>query len=99
MLSQIDMIKSSLYLKMCFICLFMEIVEVNVLGSKFNNESRLQLYDTKDESNNPAKSPTFTYRELATATKNFRDDSFIGEGGFGVVYKGKLESIDQVKFF
>ncbi|XP_041004215.1 probable serine/threonine-protein kinase PBL7 isoform X1 [Juglans microcarpa x Juglans regia] len=70
--------------------------KVNVLGSKFNNESRLQLHDTKDESNNPAKSPTFTYRELATATKNFRDESFIGEGGFGVVYKGKLESIGQV---
>ncbi|KAM1082902.1 hypothetical protein FF1_021522 [Malus domestica] len=39
---------------------------------------------------------TFTFRELATATKNFRPESFIGEGGFGRVYKGQLESTGQV---
>lgn len=77
----------------------MEIVDVNVFGSKFNNESRLQFSSPKDESNNPAKPPTFTYRELAAATKNFRDECFIGEGGFGAVYKGKLESIGLVNFF
>ncbi|KAK7272812.1 hypothetical protein RIF29_13852 [Crotalaria pallida] len=38
---------------------------------------------------------TFTFRELAAATKNFRQDSFIGEGGFGRVYKGRLESTSQ----
>ncbi|CAK8574459.1 unnamed protein product [Lathyrus sativus] len=35
---------------------------------------------------------TFTFRELALATKNFRPQSFLGEGGFGRVYKGRLES-------
>lgn len=47
----------------------------------------------------PAESPTmaknakaFTYRELATATKNFRFDCLVGEGGFGRVYKGQLEN-------
>lgn len=39
---------------------------------------------------------TFTFRELAAATNNFRPDSFIGEGGFGRVYKGRLESTGQV---
>ncbi|KAH9328488.1 hypothetical protein KI387_000596, partial [Taxus chinensis] len=39
---------------------------------------------------------TFTFRELATATKNFRPDSLLGEGGFGRVYKGRLESTGQV---
>ncbi|KAM3406775.1 hypothetical protein ACQJBY_000688 [Aegilops geniculata] len=34
----------------------------------------------------------FTYRELATATKNFRSDYLLGEGGFGRVYKGRLEN-------
>ncbi|XP_068316108.1 probable serine/threonine-protein kinase PBL7 [Pyrus communis] len=39
---------------------------------------------------------TFTFRELAAATKNFRADCILGEGGFGQVYKGRLESTNQV---
>lgn len=39
---------------------------------------------------------TFTFREVAAATKNFRPESFLGEGGFGRVYKGWLESTGQV---
>uniref|UniRef100_A0A7N0UI72 non-specific serine/threonine protein kinase n=1 Tax=Kalanchoe fedtschenkoi TaxID=63787 RepID=A0A7N0UI72_KALFE len=38
----------------------------------------------------------FTFRELAAATKNFRPESLLGEGGFGRVYKGRLESTGQV---
>lgn len=40
---------------------------------------------------------TFTFRELAAATKNFRPECLLGEGGFGRVYKGRLESTGQVK--
>lgn len=39
---------------------------------------------------------TFTFRELAAATKNFRPECLLGEGGFGRVYKGRLESTEQV---
>ncbi|KAE8734162.1 Serine/threonine-protein kinase PBS1 [Hibiscus syriacus] len=39
---------------------------------------------------------TLTFRELATATKNFRPECLLGEGGFGHVYKGCLESTGQV---
>ncbi|CAA7389521.1 unnamed protein product [Spirodela intermedia] len=39
---------------------------------------------------------TFTFRELAAATKNFRADCLLGEGGFGRVYKGRLESTSQI---
>lgn len=39
---------------------------------------------------------TFTFRELAAATKNFRPDCLIGEGGFGRVYRGTLEKSGQV---
>ncbi|KAF6136838.1 hypothetical protein GIB67_030123 [Kingdonia uniflora] len=37
----------------------------------------------------------FTFRELAAATKNFRSESLLGEGGFGRVYKGFIETTNQ----
>ncbi|KAJ7972468.1 Protein kinase-like protein [Quillaja saponaria] len=39
---------------------------------------------------------TFTFRELAAATKNFRAECLLGEGGFGRVYRGRLESSQVV---
>ncbi|KAF3327790.1 Serine/threonine-protein kinase [Carex littledalei] len=33
----------------------------------------------------------FTYSELRAATKNFRPDQILGEGGFGIVYKGVID--------
>eukprot|EP00250_Pteridium_aquilinum_P015266 c22482_g1_i2 orf=1401-2108(-) len=35
----------------------------------------------------------FTYSELKSATRNFRPDSALGEGGFGTVYKGWIDEI------
>lgn len=35
---------------------------------------------------------SFTFRELAAATRNFKPKNLIGEGGFGRVFKGHLES-------
>ncbi|XP_054777190.1 probable serine/threonine-protein kinase PBL23 [Prosopis cineraria] len=37
----------------------------------------------------------FTIQELASATDNFSSECLIGEGGFGSVYKGYIQSIDQ----
>ncbi|XP_064989485.1 probable serine/threonine-protein kinase PBL21 [Musa acuminata AAA Group] len=34
----------------------------------------------------------FTFRDLATATQNFKEANLIGEGGFGRVFKGRLDS-------
>ncbi|KAL0784569.1 hypothetical protein Bca101_000814 [Brassica carinata] len=39
---------------------------------------------------------TFNFRELATATKNFRQECLLGEGGSGRVYKGTLQSTGQL---
>jgi len=39
---------------------------------------------------NAPKLRVFTLAELRAATKNFRADSVIGEGGFGRVYKGLI---------
>ncbi|KAL5232287.1 hypothetical protein ABZP36_031063 [Zizania latifolia] len=46
----------------------------------------------RDGSNQHIAAHTFTFRELAAATKNFRQDCLLGEGGFGRVYKGRLEN-------
>lgn len=35
---------------------------------------------------------SFTFKELATATQNFRQTNLLGEGGFGSVFKGRLDS-------
>ncbi|OAY34254.1 serine/threonine-protein kinase PBS1 isoform X1 [Manihot esculenta] len=67
------------------------------LKSRNNGRSKRELPVPKDglPAGNIA-AQTFTFRELAAATKNFRPESFIGEGGFGRVYKGRLESTGQV---
>ncbi|GMP65400.1 hypothetical protein CsSME_00026210 [Camellia sinensis var. sinensis] len=37
----------------------------------------------------------FTFNDLNVATQNFNPESLIGEGGFGQVYKGHIENINQ----
>ncbi|KAF3330499.1 Protein kinase APK1B [Carex littledalei] len=34
---------------------------------------------------------SFTFEELKTATRNFQPDSVVGEGGFGLVFKGWID--------
>lgn len=51
---------------------------------------------SKDEKPSGRQAQTFTFEELAAATGNFRSACFLGEGGFGKVYKGHLERINQV---
>lgn len=38
-----------------------------------------------------SKPKSFTFSELRTATRNFRPDSVLGEGGFGAVFKGWID--------
>lgn len=46
--------------------------------------------ENNSQKGNAARS--FTFRELAMATQNFRDPNLIDEGDFGSVYRGRLES-------
>lgn len=59
------------------------------LKSKRNGESN-------NKNNNVARS--FAFKELAIATQSFRETNLIGEGGFGSVYKGRIDS-GQASFF
>ncbi|CAA6661814.1 unnamed protein product [Spirodela intermedia] len=51
---------------------------------------------TKDSGNGNIAAQAFTFRELASVTKNFRPECLVGEGGFGRVYKGRLEKTGQL---
>ncbi|CAA7023953.1 unnamed protein product [Microthlaspi erraticum] len=51
---------------------------------------------TNKRSPKNAKAKSFTFRELATATNSFRQEFLIGEGGYGRVFKGKIEKTGQV---
>ena len=42
------------------------------------------------------KAKPFTFDEMEYATENFKPDHFLGEGGFGKVFKGKLRDTSQV---
>lgn len=60
---------------------------------KHGQSSEIRASSEPAESSAMAKNAkSFTFRELATATKNFRFDYLLGEGGFGRVYKGQLEN-------
>ncbi|XP_042400163.1 probable serine/threonine-protein kinase PBL17 [Zingiber officinale] len=49
--------------------------------------------DVEDSSHMPGHRNVqiFTYNQLKLATKNFRSDQILGEGGFGFVYKGAID--------
>ncbi|KAL9171855.1 hypothetical protein ABFS82_03G007400 [Erythranthe guttata] len=46
--------------------------------------------ESNSQKGNAARS--FTFKDLAMATQNFRESNLVGEGGFGSVYRGRLES-------
>ncbi|KAF8042323.1 hypothetical protein BT93_A0826 [Corymbia citriodora subsp. variegata] len=52
--------------------------------------------EAKEVDHGNITSQNFTFRELASATKNFRQECLLGEGGFGRVYKGTLQGTGQV---
>ena len=65
-----------------------------ILGSFKTSSSLSEKEISKNGGSNQIAAQTFTFRELAVATRNFRPEYLLGEGGFGRVYKGRLESIN-----
>ncbi|KAG5043721.1 hypothetical protein AAZX31_03G157700 [Glycine max] len=71
--------------------------QIKATPGKLKRNSSTKSKDTSKNGNpDHIAAQTFAFRELATATRNFRNDCLLGEGGFGRVYKGRLESINQV---
>ncbi|KAJ8773875.1 hypothetical protein K2173_009306 [Erythroxylum novogranatense] len=60
-------------------------------SSKLSSSSVLQTPWSEGEILQSSNLKTFTYNELKTATRNFRPDSVVGEGGFGSVFKGWID--------
>lgn len=56
-------------------------------------ETPLVTKNVKDLRQNPGyiNVDIFTHDEMRLATKNFRPDLILGEGGFGIVYKGVID--------
>lgn len=66
------------------------------LKARGTTGSRRETLTRKDVPAGSIAAQTFTFRELAAATNNFRPECLLGEGGFGRVHKGRLESTGQV---
>jgi len=90
------------------VCVVVSKIDLNVNGKSEDNHRKpdqlsmdaknLNLKEISDEGKVKSyRAQTFTFDELATATGNFMSDCFLGEGGFGKVYKGFIEKINQVR--
>ncbi|XP_022932089.1 probable serine/threonine-protein kinase PBL23 [Cucurbita moschata] len=65
-----------------------------------NNKRRYTTKETKKKGKEKSKAKsfvqTFTFRQLCVATNNFSHHNLLGEGGFGRVYKGLIDTTRQV---
>jgi interleukin-1 receptor-associated kinase 4 len=66
---------------------------ITILPYSHNNTSpeSLPTPRTEGEILNSPNLKAYTFNELKNATRNFRPDSLLGEGGFGYVFKGWLD--------
>ncbi|XP_076893038.1 putative serine/threonine-protein kinase PBL10 isoform X1 [Bidens hawaiensis] len=61
------------------------------LSSKTSTGSQTQTPRSEGEILQSSNLKSFTFNELKNATRNFRPDSVLGEGGFGSVFKGWVD--------
>ena len=62
-----------------------------MIGSSSSRISSVSVPRTEGEILQSSNLKSFTFSELRTATRNFRPDSVLGEGGFGCVFKGWID--------
>ncbi|KAJ7296143.1 hypothetical protein O6H91_Y141500 [Diphasiastrum complanatum] len=61
-------------------------------ADKLQSKASLAKKKEPQDGNTHVAAQTFTFRELARATRSFKSECLIGEGGFGRVYKGRLRT-------
>nr|GEV86354.1 probable serine/threonine-protein kinase PBL17 [Tanacetum cinerariifolium] len=72
--------------------------ELSTVESPYTTSSRNAVVinkDVKDLRGNLGYSnlDSYTYKEMQIATKNFRPNQVLGEGGFGIVYRGLINNM------
>ncbi|KAG0622545.1 hypothetical protein M758_3G105400 [Ceratodon purpureus] len=72
----------------CFIC--------RLVVLRRNNKTTLRLEDQLEIQRFQVQPNLFSYAELKAATRSFNPDNKLGEGGYGVVYKGVLSDGTEV---
>lgn len=65
--------------------------DVNDLSGRISSASGPQTPRSEGEILQSSNLKKFSFSELRTATRNFRPDSVLGEGGFGAVFKGWID--------
>lgn len=72
---------------------FVDLSEASSSGSRQRRNSNQSIYGSTNSSTHRREpgSMKFTIQEILRATKNFSPTLKIGQGGFGTVYKGRLE--------
>ncbi|XP_050533043.1 uncharacterized protein LOC126901001 isoform X2 [Daktulosphaira vitifoliae] len=79
----------------CFLCVRFDLHKKVLLRcSKFRNFDNILFQQTTDTETSETLMRMINYDELVTATDNWNKDRILGEGGFGVVYKGNWINTD-----
>ncbi|GAB2279752.1 Probable serine/threonine-protein kinase pix13 [Dionaea muscipula] len=63
-------------------------------GNSLSLSGATEIYEEKEANGEIFETPSlriFSFSELRSATKNFRPETLLGEGGFGKVYKGSID--------
>lgn len=68
-----------------------QVARVGSSTTTSNGESSLSTPYFSEELKNASQLRKFTFNGLKLATRSFRPDSLLGEGGFGCVFKGWIE--------
>ncbi|XP_057777759.1 cysteine-rich receptor-like protein kinase 44 [Salvia miltiorrhiza] len=68
----------------------------NYIRKRLKTKTEHIILENDEEDVSGEESLIYNFKELAAATDNFSDSNKLGQGGFGAVYKGELQSGQQI---